>query len=126
MGLVLRFSGRFCLIRFAAYLAAIVNPPRRYAPPLPKGELDTVSLRDASTTKDQGGASKITERSCQYALRAWKNLRKRQFRLRRASSASPGKKRSCEVILQKSAARSAVVRDRVSVPAVPLIVNGSS
>jgi len=49
----------------------------------PVDKENTVSLRDAST---------ITERSCQYVLRAWKNLRKRQFddHSRRPAPAAPG------------------------------------
>ena len=75
------------------------HPPRRYAPPLPKGELKTlpsfarrtVRLRRASTTQDQGGASTTKNRSCQYALRAWEDLRKRQFCLRQARSPRKGR-----------------------------------
>ena len=57
------------------------HPPRRFAPPLPKGELDTlpsfarctVRLRRASTTQNQGGASTPCGRG-----RPWKTRQLRE------------------------------------------------
>ena len=52
--------------------------------------MHSMGFAHASTTQDQGGASTITERSCPYALWAWKNFNTCQLRLRREKHRSPG------------------------------------